>query len=328
MIARSTLRHSEARDIEAIRAIYQQPSVYANTLQLPFPSPELRRFQLIGSDFVNSLPYPEFVGFINQWNVLPGSFNTLSKWALFSRLDERSRLLQVACTTGFQARELALMTGCTAHGFDRATHAVRAAKYNATRYAPNAMLSYEEADGYQFEPTEKYTHIAVGAGLKFFTDPEAALRRFVGFLDDGGYVLASPFYVNAEVPEPVVEQARAAFGITPTLERYDEVMRPYRELEILYEDRCELALEPADEIERYCDATIKRFVETTADLAPDAITAAKNRREEPPARRTAGVQCAAALPAVFGAGAEIPSGDLSRALRGALLARAPMPARM
>jgi hypothetical protein len=83
--------------------------------------------------------------------------------------------------------------------------------------------------------------------------------------------------VNAEVPEPVVEQARAAFGITPTLERYDEVMRPYRELEILYEDRCELALEPADEIERYCDATIKRFEETTADLAPDAITAAKNR---------------------------------------------------
>ncbi len=35
------IRHSEARDIEAIRAIYAQPSVYANTLQLPFPSAEL-----------------------------------------------------------------------------------------------------------------------------------------------------------------------------------------------------------------------------------------------------------------------------------------------
>jgi L-phenylalanine/L-methionine N-acetyltransferase len=35
------IRHSEPRDIEAIRALYAQPSVYANTLQLPFPSAEL-----------------------------------------------------------------------------------------------------------------------------------------------------------------------------------------------------------------------------------------------------------------------------------------------
>jgi L-phenylalanine/L-methionine N-acetyltransferase len=36
-----TIRHSEARDIEAIRQIYAQPSVYAATLQLPWPSAEL-----------------------------------------------------------------------------------------------------------------------------------------------------------------------------------------------------------------------------------------------------------------------------------------------
>lgn len=42
------IRHSEARDIEAIRAIYAQPSAYANTLQLPFPSAELWRQRLGG----------------------------------------------------------------------------------------------------------------------------------------------------------------------------------------------------------------------------------------------------------------------------------------
>lgn len=36
-----SIRHSEARDIEAIRRIYAQPSVYAATLQLPWPSAEL-----------------------------------------------------------------------------------------------------------------------------------------------------------------------------------------------------------------------------------------------------------------------------------------------
>jgi len=41
MLARMHIRHSEPRDIEAIRALYAQPSVYANTLQLPYPSAEL-----------------------------------------------------------------------------------------------------------------------------------------------------------------------------------------------------------------------------------------------------------------------------------------------
>lgn len=35
------IRHSEAADIEAIRAIYSQPSNQASTLQLPWPSAEL-----------------------------------------------------------------------------------------------------------------------------------------------------------------------------------------------------------------------------------------------------------------------------------------------
>lgn len=35
------VRHSEPQDIDAIRRIYAQPSSYANTLQLPYPSLEL-----------------------------------------------------------------------------------------------------------------------------------------------------------------------------------------------------------------------------------------------------------------------------------------------
>lgn len=36
-----TIRHCEARDIEQIRAIYADPTAFADTLQLPFPSIEV-----------------------------------------------------------------------------------------------------------------------------------------------------------------------------------------------------------------------------------------------------------------------------------------------
>ncbi len=40
------IRHSETRDIEAIRALYAQPSNMAGTLQLPYPSAELWQARL------------------------------------------------------------------------------------------------------------------------------------------------------------------------------------------------------------------------------------------------------------------------------------------
>lgn len=45
-MSRITIRHCEARDIEQIRAIYADPTAFANTLQLPFPSIEVSEKRL------------------------------------------------------------------------------------------------------------------------------------------------------------------------------------------------------------------------------------------------------------------------------------------
>ena len=71
----------------------------------------------ITKDFIENLCYPDFVGFINQWNVLPGAHVTLSEWIVHSGINRDSRLLQFACTTGFQSREIAQRTGCVAKAF-------------------------------------------------------------------------------------------------------------------------------------------------------------------------------------------------------------------
>ncbi|MEI7463409.1 MAG: hypothetical protein WCK03_03370 [Candidatus Taylorbacteria bacterium] len=47
----------------------------------------------ITPEYIKGLSYTDFVGLINQWNVLPGSHVTLSKWAYFSGLNKNSRLL-------------------------------------------------------------------------------------------------------------------------------------------------------------------------------------------------------------------------------------------
>jgi SAM-dependent methyltransferase len=207
---------------------------------------------------IEEMSYPDFVGYINQWNVLPGSYSTLSEWATFSRLGPQSRLLQLGCTTGFQARELAVLTGCTAHGIDVSQRAVDAARYNARIYAPESRITYDCIDALDFSSDTRFTHIALGAGLRFFANPKKVIERLPSLMEDGGYILASPFYVNSPVPQHILERGREVFGVLPTTAGYDEVLADFTDFEVLYESRKDLLPEPESQLADYCRATIER----------------------------------------------------------------------
>jgi len=217
--------------------------------------------QKITPEYIKELSYTDFVGFINQWNVLPGAYSTLSKWAVYSQMNAGSRLLEVACTTGFSSRELSTLTGCSGEGFDLSEKSIEMAKYNKERYASQIDFSYKVADGYEYDTDEKYSHIAVGASLKFFPDPKKMLEKCVGMLNDGGFLLAAPFYVTKEIPDDLVQRFQSIFDITPTNVSYKEIMSLYNKLEIIYEDRNKLVKETEAELDHYCHSTIKRACE-------------------------------------------------------------------
>lgn len=209
-------------------------------------------------EFIESLNYPDFVGFINQWNVLPGAHVTLSKWVTFSKMDSSSKLLEIACTSGFQSRELAIYTDCTAKGIDISKYAIESAIYNKNKYALGCKLNYEVADGYTYEDNNKYTHISFGASLRFFPEPEKMLIKAINHLENNGYILVSPFYATKKIPKQVIEKSKNIFGIIPTHEDYKQIMRLYKNLEIIYQDHNELIIETESELQHYCTSIVDR----------------------------------------------------------------------
>lgn len=212
----------------------------------------------ITPEYIKHISYTDFVGLVNQWNVLPGSYVTLSKWAKFSALNKKSRLLEVACTTGFSSRELALISGCSGVGLDLSAKSVKMANYNKEKYAPNIDFSYVVADGYGYKDTKKFSHIVVGASLGFFPDPDKMLERCINMIDDGGYILAAPFYATKPLPKQIIKKSQKVFEITPTGIPYKDIMRLYNKLEIIFEERNNLVQETEDEIHYYCKSTISR----------------------------------------------------------------------
>jgi len=215
------------------------------------------------------LNYTDFVGSINQWNVLPGSYDTLSKWKVFSNLNEKSRLLEIACTTGFSSRELAVMTNCSGVGIDISEKSVEAAQKNKDIYSPEINIDYKIADGCTYQDSKLFSHIVLGSGLGFFDDPKQMTNHIPDILEEGGYVLASPFYAIKEIPQSLVEKAKKIFNITVTQEDYKEVMNIYSDFEILFEEKSIPIPETEDELDHYCESTIRKFEEEEGHLSEE-----------------------------------------------------------
>lgn len=213
------------------------------------------------AEYIKQISYTDFVGLVNQWNVLPGSYVTLSKWAQFSKLNKNSRLLEAACTTDFSSRELALLSGCSGEGFDLSKKSIKMANYNKEKYAPDINFLYSVADGYNFKARKLFTHIVAGASLGFFPDPQKMLEKCIEMLEDGGYLLVSPFYVTKPLPTELVKRAQKNFDITPTKVSYKKIMKLYNKLEILFEEHNPLIQETDDELHYYCKCTIDRACE-------------------------------------------------------------------
>lgn len=215
------------------------------------------------TDDIKNMSYTDFVGFVNQWNVPPGAYSTVNKWAMFGQVEETSRVLEVACTTGFSLCNMAKLTGCSGMGIDISENSITAAEKNKAIICPESDLSFAVIDGYDFLPQpERYTHIIIGAALRFFPDSRKLIEHLVrNCLVDGGKILSCEFYAVKEAPSAAIELAKETFDITPTSVSFKEVMKPYRGLDLYYQDNLPLFLETNEEIEHYSHSTIKRMAD-------------------------------------------------------------------
>jgi ubiquinone/menaquinone biosynthesis C-methylase UbiE len=209
---------------------------------------------------INNLSYTDFIGLINQWNVLPGAFTTLSKWIAFSHINSKSHILEVACTTGFSSMGITEFTGCSGIGIDISKSSIVQAIYNQKHYLGTERIKYKCADGYKFKSNEKFTHVVFGASLRFFPDPDKMLKKSLSLLTDPGFILSSEFFVNKKIPTYLVKRAKDIFDINVTQVGYKEVMKIYEGLEVVYEDKNKLIPETDEELKHYCKSTVDRAV--------------------------------------------------------------------
>ncbi len=229
---------------------------------------------------IKKMSYTQFVAFIDQWNVPPGSLDTINQWAIFGHVSKESTVLEIACTTGLSSREIARITGCKAEGIDICKDSIDSAMMNARIYGQGLQLEYKCSDACTYKPHEKYTHLIIGASLGFFEKPNILLNRIPDFFEQSGYILASPYYSCGVMPESLKDKCRQVIGISPTTTEYNDVRNIYADFEVAYEKRCNIVLETKDQMEKYTRDSINRASELRGITDPVILDHMYNRLYE------------------------------------------------
>lgn len=157
--------------------------------------------------------YPDFVAFIGQHNTPPGAYRTIDEWVRLAGIDGSSRLLDLACTTGYSGRTTHEITTATVDGIDISADAVRQARSYA---GGNPALRYQVADATELPfPDASFTHILAGCNFGFIQDRDRALDETHRVLLPGGLVCTAAFYYRRTPPESLLDRVAEAIGFRP-----------------------------------------------------------------------------------------------------------------
>jgi ubiquinone/menaquinone biosynthesis C-methylase UbiE len=158
---------------------------------------------LIEKNYINEMSYADFLAFIKYENTPPGSIGTISKWIRKGKLSKNSKLLEIACNTGFSSRAINNYLGCEIHGFDISEKAISEARNLVNKLKNNIHFSVGDAHDMPYE-NSIFTHIIAGCTFGFFDDMRKVLEECYRVLKPGGIICVSNFYYHRNPPDSLV----------------------------------------------------------------------------------------------------------------------------
>jgi len=158
--------------------------------------------------------YVSLVAKSGQVNTPPGSYQTVKEWALHSFMRPDSNVLEIGCSVGFIAIELARYTGARTTGLDINMESIAVAQQNVnTELAGRCTFLVGDAGNLPF-PEKRFSHVVIGGHLPFIPHQ---LRRphvieAIRVLQPWGFLLTVLYYYHTTPPVELVQRFNAEVG--------------------------------------------------------------------------------------------------------------------
>lgn len=223
-------------------------------------------------DDINQLSYPDFVGLMKQENTPPGGQDTVGSWISNSVIDHKSKVFDLACSTGFSSRTAAKLTGCHGVGIDISEIAIQSANELAKDSSLAHKLDFVVMDATQLNGLSGFSHVLGGCNFAFIQDRNRALKQVYNLLNNDGRLCVSNFHYEAEPTKEMLDNVESVLGWRPSEKWTKEYWYDFfsTKFELIYEENKSIQPEKeADLTERLKRALFNPNDERFIDMSTD-----------------------------------------------------------
>lgn len=177
----------------------------------------------------------------------PGGRSFTITSGLLSRLNKRSRVLEIACGKGEAACSLARRFGCRVEGFDLDLNMIEYAREKAAALGLSEQVEFSARDGRELDFGKgPYDMILAEGGALTYISREDGIKYCGELLKEGGYLaLTDLIYLKEDVPQDIRDVYEEGVFTFPNELGYRELLEKY-DFEIVH-----LSMVPHSAWDRY-----------------------------------------------------------------------------
>ncbi len=207
------------------------------------------------------ITYSEYVGKVNETNRPSGGIKTVQKCCVNAFINEKKKVLEIGCNTGFTSLNIAQLTGASVLGIDLIEDSLSEARKKAKENKIN-NVKFEKASATKLPyKNESFDVVWLSNVLSFIEDKKNALRECIRVLKKGGFLIFVPIYYKKKVPKKIVKEVGKAINselnILKKKDWIDFIKKNEDNLEIIFEEDSEY-IDASDNIEKYLREVFKK----------------------------------------------------------------------
>lgn len=193
-----------------------------------------------------------------QVNTPPGSYVTVREWITNSFIGPHSNVLEIGCSTGFIAIELARYTSAKTMGIDSNVESIATAQQNVNVELAGRCSFLTSDAGHLPFLEKRFSHVVIGGHLPFIPHElrQPHVVEAIRVLQPWGFLLTSLYFYHSAPPIELLKQFNTEVGthLRPEYNQgYWSSLFEHPELELEYESVYAFNLPNEARIQQYTE---------------------------------------------------------------------------
>ena len=163
---------------------------------------------------IEEIPYVQFMALLDEVNRPPGGKMSVKLSVQNSFINDKSKVLDIGCNTGFCTFEISHLTKAKVTGIDISAEMIEASKRYQSKDPLGNLVNFMVADGMKI-PFEKETfNVAFSGGsTAFIDDKQKAINEYTRVVKQWGFVIDINFFYRKTPPASLLNELNSLMGI-------------------------------------------------------------------------------------------------------------------